>query len=106
MVKNLSAKVGDLRDMDSRPGFRRSSGVGNANPLQYSCLGNPMNRGDWCTIVHVVAESDMAKHLSIQSSLRFAFNIDFFLKCIETSSIWKVWNDQINIKTIVNYDNH
>ena len=42
-------------------------------------------------------ESDMTEHLSMQSSLRFAFKIDIFLKCIETYSIRKVWNDQINI---------
>ena len=44
--------------MGSIPGLGRSSGEGNGNPLQYSCLGNPMNRGAWQATVHGVAESD------------------------------------------------
>ena len=39
------------------PGSRRSPGEGNGNPLQYSCLGNPMDRGDWWTAVYEVAKS-------------------------------------------------
>ena len=38
------------------PGLGRSPGEGNGNPLQYSCLGNPMDRGDWRAIVHGVAK--------------------------------------------------
>ena len=43
MVKNLSANAGDSRDMGSIPGWGRSPGVGNDNPLQYSCHENPKN---------------------------------------------------------------
>ena len=39
------------------PGSRRSPGEGNGNPLQYSCLGNPMDRGPWQVAVHGVAKS-------------------------------------------------
>ena len=59
MVKNPSANAGD---MGSVPGLGRSPGGGNDNPLQYSCLGNPMDRGAWwatrgCKRVrHVVAK--------------------------------------------------
>ena len=42
MVKNLPASAGDMRDADSIPGSRRSPGGGHDNPLQYSCLENPM----------------------------------------------------------------
>ena len=57
MVKNLCTNAGD---MGSIPGLRRSPGEGNGNPFQYSCLGNPMDRGDWRASVHGVAkESDM-----------------------------------------------
>ena len=56
MVKNLHANAGDIEDMGSIPGFERSPGEGNGNPLQYSCLGNPMDRGAWWAIVHGVAK--------------------------------------------------
>ena len=46
MVKNLPANAGDARDMGSIPGSGKSPGVGNGNPLQYSCLENPMDRGE------------------------------------------------------------
>ena len=52
MVKNLPAISGD---MGLTPGLGRSPGKGNSNPLQYSCLGNPMDRGVWRAIVHGVA---------------------------------------------------
>ena len=42
VVKNLPASVGDIRDVGSVSGLRRSSGGGHGNPLQYSCLENPM----------------------------------------------------------------
>ena len=53
VVKNL-LKAGDA---DSIPGSGRSPGDGNSNPLQYSCLENPMDRGAWWTTVHGVAKS-------------------------------------------------
>ena len=57
MVKNPTANA---RDLGLIPGLRRSRGEGNGNPLQYSCLGNPMNRGGWRVIVQgVKEESDM-----------------------------------------------
>ena len=52
-----SANVGGARDADSIPGSGRSPGVGNGNPLQYSCLKNSMDRGAWWAIVHVTAKS-------------------------------------------------
>ena len=60
MVKNLPDNGGDLRDLGSIPGLGRSPGEGNGNPPQYSFLGNPMDRGDWCATVHgVTKELDM-----------------------------------------------
>ena len=53
-VKNLPANAGDL---GSIPGLGRSPGQGNDNPLQYSCLENPMNRGAWWAAVRGVAKS-------------------------------------------------
>ena len=57
VVKNLPGNVGDARGADSIPGSGRSSGVGNGNLLQYSCLENSMDRGPWWAIVHRVAKS-------------------------------------------------
>ena len=47
----------NAEDMGSIPGSGRSSGEGNGNALQHSCLENPMDRGDWWAIVHGVAKS-------------------------------------------------
>ena len=58
MVKNLTVNAGDAGDLGSIPGSGRSPGEGHGNPLQYSCLGNPRDRGAWQATVHGVAESD------------------------------------------------
>ena len=55
--KESSCNAGDTGDTDSIPGLGRSSGGRDGNPLQYSCLGNPMDRGAWRAIVHGVAKS-------------------------------------------------
>ena len=52
MVKNLPANVGDVRDTGSIPGSGRSPGGGYSNPLQYSYLGNSMDRGAWRATVY------------------------------------------------------
>ena len=57
VVKKLSANAGDLRDMGSILGSRRSPGGEHGNPLQYSCLKNSMDRGAWRATVHSVAKS-------------------------------------------------
>ena len=55
----LPANSGAIRDVGLIPGSGRSSGGSHGNPLQYSCLENPMDRGDWWATVHGVTESDM-----------------------------------------------
>ena len=57
VVKNLPANAGDIRDSGLIPGLERSPGGGNGNPLQYSCLENPMDRGAWQATVYRVAKS-------------------------------------------------
>ena len=57
LVKNSSAKAGDSRDTGLIPGSGRSPRGGHGNPLQYSCLENPMDRGAWRATVHGVAKS-------------------------------------------------
>ena len=63
--------AGDARDIGSIPGLGRSPGEGNSNPLQYSCLENPMNRGAWWATVHGVAKSRtwLSEHTAHKSSI-------------------------------------
>ena len=61
VVKNPFASSGDVRDVSSIPGSGRSPAEGHGNPLQYSCLENPMDRGAWQATVHRVAESDTTR---------------------------------------------
>ena len=56
VVKNLPANAGDIGDLGSIRGLGRP-GEGHTNPLQYSCLENPMDRGSWQATVHRVAQS-------------------------------------------------
>ena len=55
--KEPAANTGDVRDMGLIHGLGRSPGEGNGNTLQYSCLENPMDRGDWQATVHRVVQS-------------------------------------------------
>ena len=57
VVKNLPANAGDVRDPGSIPGSGRSPGGGHGHLVQYSCQENPMDRGIWQAMVHVVAQS-------------------------------------------------
>ena len=55
-IKNSPANAGDIRDAGLIPGLGGSPGGGHGNPLQYSGLGNPMDRGAWWATVHGVTE--------------------------------------------------
>ena len=57
VIKNLPANAGDTRDIGLIPGSGRSPWGGKGNPLQYSCLENPMDGGVWWAAVHGVARS-------------------------------------------------
>ena len=57
VVKNLLANSGDIRSAGSIPGLGRSPGKGHGNPLQCSCLENPMEGGAWWATLHGVAKS-------------------------------------------------
>ena len=63
MVKNPPANAGDTKDTDLVPGLGRSPGEGNSSPVQYSCLENPMDRGDWWATVHGVAKKSVTSEL-------------------------------------------
>ena len=60
-VKNPPTNAGDVRDVCLIPGLGGAPGGGHGNPLQYSCLENPMDKGSWQATVHRVAESDMTE---------------------------------------------
>ena len=57
VVKNLPANAGDVRDTGSISVLGRSPGGAHGNPLQYSCLENPVDRGAWRATVHRAAQS-------------------------------------------------
>ena len=68
VVKNLSAKAGDVRDAGSIPGSGGSPGRRHGNTLQYSCLENSMDRGAWWATVHGVSKSQTRlKQLSMHT---------------------------------------
>jgi len=62
VVKNPCANAGGTGEVGYISVSRRSPGEGRENPLQYSCLENPMDRGAWWATVREVAESDMTEH--------------------------------------------
>ena len=66
------AKAGDTRDMGSIPGLGRSPGGGHGNPLQCSCLENPLDRAAWRAIVHRAANHTRLKQLSTHISSLFS----------------------------------
>ena len=76
-VKNPATNAGDLRNAGLISGWRRSPGRGLGNPLQYSCLENPMDRRAWRAVVHRVTNSGTGlKQLSVHAPLYWA---GFFL---------------------------
>ena len=79
MVKNPPADAGDARDIGSIPGSGRSPGGGNGNPLQYSCLENPMDRGAWRAAVHGVTKSrTWLKRLSTHAGIQLLGWVSYF----------------------------
>ena len=80
-VKNLPVNAGDA---GSIPGLGKSPGEENGKSLQYSCLGNPMDRGAWLTTVHGVAKS--RTWLSIAQRSNLIIYIHLFTQQIFTKS--------------------
>ena len=69
MVKNLPANRGDAGDVGLIPRLGRSPAEGNGNPLLYSCLGNPMDRGAWQLTVHRITKSQRRLRTYAQSEI-------------------------------------
>ena len=74
-VKNLLASAEDRKDMSSIPGSRRLPGVGNGNPLQCSCLENPIDKGAWRAIIHGVTktQTQLSMHAHFLRDCRIFF---------------------------------
>ena len=71
--KNPPANAEDTRDISSISGWERFPGEGNGYPLQYSCLGNPMDKGAWWATVHGIAKSQkrLRTHTHICKTIHF-----------------------------------
>ena len=65
MIKNPPANAGDIRDAGSIPGLGRSPGGGHGKPLLYSCLENPIGRGNWQAMIHRIAKSQICLNPSL-----------------------------------------
>ena len=70
VVKKKKKPAAQAGDMGSIPGSGRCPGEGNDNPLQYSCLENPLDRGAWRATVHGVTESDVTWQLHTATNKR------------------------------------
>ena len=87
VVKNLPANAGDSGAI---PGHRRSPVGGKGNPLQYSCLGNPVDRGAWWAAVYGFAQSwTRLKQLSSSNSSVYMFILT--AECIRAPLLFPLW---------------
>ena len=99
---NLPASAGDLRGVGSIPGLGRSPGGGHGNPLQYSCLENPMDRGAWWAIVHRVAKSQTQLKQHNTHTMVLYISKTYSLPCIDLLDFffflpWGIYRDYCSI---------
>ena len=99
MVKNGPANAEDTRDVGMIPESGRSPGEGNGNPLQYSCLENPMDRGAWWAAFHGVSKSrvQLTTHTFIYLFI-FMMQTDLFV-CITVRSRHAVFRQMEKMKS-------
>ena len=98
VAKNPPANAGDIRDADSIPGSGKSPGGGHGNPLQYSCLENPMDRGTWQATVHRVTKNQTRlRWLSTHALFTISWSTTQFLRelrggiCLWKSNAHSTW---------------
>ena len=75
MIKNLPVNAGDARDTDSIPGLGRSPGEENGNPLQYSCLKNPIDRRACRAAVHEVTKRTLLRDWVLSNKFYQCYDI-------------------------------
>ena len=80
VVKNSSVNAGDIRDVSSIPGSGQSSEGRHGNPLQYSCLENPMDRGAWQATVHSIKKKQLSMHTGMCYSRMSISHLYFCIK--------------------------
>ena len=99
MIKNPPSKAGDVSLI---PGLGRSSGEGNGNPLQYSCLGNPMDKGGRKFAVHGVSkELDMTSPLNNDIAIITYYSINQNISvCLRSVPLTIVPNDSIQVTKV------
>ena len=95
MLKNLPASAGDFRDMGSISESGGSPGVGNGNPLQYSCLENSMDRGAWQPTVHGVAKSQTWLSMHVWSL--YTYFIERFLSWMDSRFLSDAFNASVEM---------
>ena len=89
VVKNPPANAGDTSLI---PGLERSPGVGNGNPLQYSCLENPIDRGTWrATVRGAAKESDMTYWLNNNKDIRKGPGHPLMALALNQAVPWQTW---------------
>ena len=99
VVKDLPANVGHVGLI---PGSGRSPGEGNGLPLQYSCLGNPMDRGAWQATVHRVTMSQTG--LSNQTTATYLlYYFNWLQQSYTTTTIWQISNKELFKKKKITY---
>ena len=102
VVRNLPANIGDAGDVGWIPGLGRSPGEENCNPLQYSCLNNPMDRGAWRAIVHEdPKELDMTEHIH-RITLYFGYPLPILVD-LNYLSEGRMWNITVALKSLSIY---
>ena len=98
MVKNPPANAGD-RDIGLMPGSVRSPGGGHGNPLQYSCLENPMDRGAWWATVHRVTKSwtrlkrlsmHACTHIRYLNGSKWLYVLTLFQQCLGVQLLYSL----------------
>ena len=100
VVKNPPANA-DIRDASSIPGSGISPGEGHGNPLQYSCMENPMDRGTWWTAVHAVSKSQT--RFSDQTTMN---NMCLYMLCVcILQTIWR-WSPEKSNRSLMEVLKH